>query len=292
MTEPMRLSSLLKDTQDKLRGAGIETPELDARLLIQEALGLSSTDLMIKDHIDISALDLKRLDHFVTKRQGRMPVSKICGRREFWSLDFIVTKDTLDPRPDSETLIESILEKRTRRDEALTFLDIGTGTGCLIITLLKEFPNARGVAVDISRETLQVAKRNAVMHDVDQRLKVELGFWATYVQGTFDVIVSNPPYIGLSEREALAPEVVNYDPPHALFAGQDGLSAYSELGRTCIPCLNENGFIIFEHGKGQHPQVKNRLGQVGFTFFETRCDLSGTPRVILAATSKKALEQQ
>ena len=292
MTNRIHLSSLLKDTQDKLKSSGIDTPELDARLLIQEALSLTSTDLMIKDDLDITTLDLKRLDHFIEKRQRRMPVSKICGRREFWSLDFIVTKDTLDPRPDSETIIESVLEKRRNKKAPLAFLDIGTGSGCLIISLLKEFPNARGVAVDISRETLQVAKRNAVMHGVDQRLKVELGFWATYVQGIFDVIVSNPPYIGLDERETLAPEVLDYDPPHALFAGPDGLSAYSELGHTCKPCLKENGFMAIEHGKAQELQVKTRLGHEGFTFFENRCDLSGTPRVILDATSKNALEQQ
>lgn len=286
------LTTLFRDTEHRLKTAGVATPELDVRLLVEEALGLTRVEALTLDQHQVTELDLKRLAGFIEKRLDRMPVSKIIGRREFWSLDFIVTKDTLDPRADSETLIDAVLSKRKNHTDSLRILDVGTGSGCLSIALLKEYPNARGVAVDISRETLQVALRNAEMHKVSDRLKLELGYWATYVEGTFDVIISNPPYIGLSERESLEPEVVNYDPPHALFAGEQGLDAYKELAETSFACLKDEGFVAYEHGFGQHEQVEQILREVGFSAFEGRCDLSGTRRVILAAKSKKALEQQ
>lgn len=264
-----------------LKEANIDTPVADARLLVQHAVGMTHEELLLRGSAEITNDHQAVLEKLVERRLKREPVSRIVGRRAFWKADFIVTPDTLDPRADSETLIEAAMAHVKTSPEKI--LDIGTGTGCLLLSLLHEWQNAKGTGIDISTGAVEVSRRNATVLGFDERASFEVAGWADYQPSElFDVVVSNPPYIAPEEAVGLMPEVALYDPPQALFAPEGGLAAYREIVNRLPLLLKSGGWLFFEIGYRQAESVKDILAKGGLTVLETRHDLGGNPRVLVA----------
>lgn len=265
-----------------LEAAGVETAPLDAMVLLLHVLRCSKEDLLRTPEKSINPQEKLAFDKVVTRREKREPVAQITGKREFWGLDFIVTPDTLIPRPDSETLIEAVLRVAPDPSQPMTILDMGTGSGCLLITLLREFPESNGVGLDISIDALHVARRNAAELGVNQRAAFICGSWGEALKGTFDLVISNPPYIAETDAGTLMPDVVRFEPHTALFAGADGLHAYRHLARDVSRLLKKGGHACFEIGQGQADSVSRLLEDASFTITEIRSDLAGISRCVVA----------
>ena len=268
-----------------LKAAQVDSPVADARLLVQHALNISHEDLLMQSDRVLTADEQAAIDALALRRMAREPISRIIGVRAFWKADFIVTPATLDPRADSETLIEAALAhvQPGKGDAALRVLDLGTGTGCLLVSLLQEWPNAHGVGLDISADAAEVAKRNAEAIGVSSRAKIYAQGWEDYTtDALFDVVISNPPYIDHSEAKDLAPEVMNHDPHVALFAGGGGLDAYRSILANLDRWLKPSGWLILEIGYRQAEQVAELVRAAGLNVVETRTDLGGNPRAVIA----------
>ena len=276
------ISESLRAATASLAEAGIDSARLDARLLLGEVLGRDATWLFNHggDVLDDGAR--AAFAALIEKRRDRQPISLILGRREFWSLDFTVTRDTLAPRPDSETLVEAVLADLSDRGRPLSLLDLGTGTGCLLLALLSELPAARGIAVDIDPATLAVARGNAERLGLAGRARFVQSDWYEKITGRFDVIVSNPPYIPSQDIAGLDPEVARFEPQGALDGGADGLDAYRLLAAALGDFLAADGLAAFEVGAGQAPDVAALLARAGFASCSIRRDLAGIERCVLA----------
>lgn len=273
------IRKLLRDGTEQLRQAGVDSASLDARLLLQYVLEMRHEELL-RHHTQLvgkgKALDYKKL---LLRRMEREPLACITGHKEFWSLEFRTTQDTLDPRPDSETLIETAL----RLCEPATILDVGTGTGCLLLTLLHEYSQARGTGVDISPAALRVAESNAKRLGLQERVHFLHSDWLAGVDGQFDLIISNPPYIPSSDIDGLEPEVRDYDPMGALDGGADGLDAYRALIPQAAARLALGGWLLLEIGQGQQGDVTNVVTDAGLEVREQVKDLAGIVRCIAAS---------
>lgn len=282
----MRIRDLVSDLTERFRQAGIPESAADARALI--AFGIHKTPIFLRMNpdVEIEPDQLTTILGYAERRVQREPVSKITQTRGFWRLDFKVTKDVLDPRPDSETLIEEALKIFKDKPEALTILDLGTGTGCLAQALLCEFVHAQAVGVDSSEQALRVACENAAANGVKDRFKAVQADWNQpdweKNLGQFDLIVANPPYIRESEKETLDPEVALFDPPQALFAGADGLDAYRKIARALPQLLKKNAVFITEFGQGQHDDVRHIVTAAGLSFNAFGTDLGGIIRCLSA----------
>jgi release factor glutamine methyltransferase len=256
-----RLDAVVRQATVALRDAGIETAPLDARRLVAAITGLQSADMLLRPETPISDAQRARLAEAIARRCRREPVSRILGEREFYGRTFAVTPATLDPRPDSETIIEEALAIATEQDwreKPLRILDIGTGSGCLLVTLLAELQHAAGVGSDVSLAALEAAAGNAARHGVASRARFACHDGLEGISGPFDLVVCNPPYIASADIAALEPEVRSHDPRGALDGGKDGLEIY----RRIIPGLArviEAGWVVFEVGAGQHEAVAGLL---------------------------------
>lgn len=279
------LREVLRHAEALLREAGVDTPELDARILMGAALGMTREHMLIHATARLNPAQVSRVLGFIARRVDREPVSRILGRREFWSLDFQLSPATLDPRPDSETLIDEALAGIADRKAPLSILDLGTGTGCLLLALLSELPNAAGTGIDRSEEAVATATANARRLGLGQRARFAVGDWGTGLTERFDLVVSNPPYIPDAEIETLAPEVVRFDPVAALAGGPDGLNAYRTIIAQLPNLLKSNGKVIFEVGAGQSGDVAGLLASAGFSGIGTRRDLAGVERAVFGHLS-------
>ncbi len=221
-----------------LQEAEIDTPVADARFLMQKALGITREDMLMHSDRIVDAAGQAEIEKLMQRRLKREPVSRILGKRAFWKSEFKITPDTLDPRPDSETLIV-LATHHVQQPKRV--LDLGTGSGCLLLSLLQEWPEASGVGVDINKGAVVVAAENAEALGLSTRASFVAQSWEDYQSGEeFDVVVSNPPYIGEDERGDLAPEVALYDPAESLFAGAEGLAAYKCLDEIIDPLITED----------------------------------------------------
>jgi len=271
----------------RFRAAGLASPELDARLLVLEASGLDHAGLIARPDAPIASEREAALEAMAAERLARRPVSRILGRREFYGRDFHLSPDTLDPRPDSEALIEHVLgwAKETGRGETpLRILDLGTGSGILVATLLAELPWAVGIGSDISSGALEQARMNGEMLGVGGRARWLSSDWCSGIDGAFDVIVSNPPYIATGEIDGLEPEVRIADPLLALDGGRDGFAAYRAIAGDIAGLLATGGLAAFEVGEGQHVAAREIFLAAGlwphpFHGGEAR-DLAGRVRVV------------
>lgn len=262
----------------RLLRAGSTSPGLDARLLVEGSLGAQQAD---PDTV-LTAEALARLDDFSARRVAGEPVWRILGEREFWGLTFRLSPATLEPRPDSETIVEAALGQLSRRrDDELALLDLGTGTGCLLIALLSELPQAQGVGVDLSEEACRTATGNAALNGVDGRAMFRQGSWTEGLTGSFDLIVSNPPYIPSAEIATLSVEVREHDPLLALDGGSDGLGPYRLFASALPPLLAPSGVIVLEIGAGQGRDVVALMQAGGLEFRGSRNDLGGHERALI-----------
>jgi release factor glutamine methyltransferase len=264
-----------------------EEASLDARILIEAATGRSHAALIADPDAPLGDA-AERLAAMARRRLAGEPTSRILGWREFWSMRFRVTPDTLDPRPDTETLIETACDAfAARRDEALRIVDFGTGTGAILAALLCEFPRATGVAVDLSPAAAAVARDNLQRLGFADRARVAVANWDEGLEGRFDLIASNPPYIPAADIAGLAPEVRDHDPRLALEGGADGLDAYRALARIAARRLSPGGLALFEVGAGQAEAVLALCAEAGLVPRGARRDLAGHARVTAAAAAEK-----
>jgi release factor glutamine methyltransferase len=280
--EGYTLAAVLADVARKLAAAGIEEPRREARYLICQALGVGPEALVVAPDRVLEPEAFARLDALAVRRAAREPLSKIVGSREFWSLPFQVTAATLDPRPDSETVIEAALAAIPDRAAPLRILDFGTGSGCLLLTLLSELYGASGVGIDISAPALAVAARNAAALGLSERTCFIRSDWGHGIAGWFDLIVANPPYVPTGEIAALAPEVVHHEPRAALDGGQDGMDAYRALAPHVGRLLAPAGIAIFEIGVLQADSVSRILDGSGLAVHSYTHDLAGRIRCLTA----------
>jgi release factor glutamine methyltransferase len=275
------LPDILQDVVRKLQEAGIETARLDARLLLQSVLGVTREQLLIEAGRELRSAEKQQFEALVQRRLNREPMSQILGTREFWGLEFEVTKDTLAPRPDSETIIASLLVYKPNRSQPLSMLDLGTGTGCLLLSALSEYPQATGLGVDISEEALVVAEKNAQRLGLENRVEFKKSYWNSKINGVWDVVISNPPYIPTEEIPQLSPEVATYEPILALDGGGDGLDCYRAITSFLPSILAENGIALLEVGAGQANDVAALVSGQGLKVAQVAYDLAGIARCII-----------
>jgi release factor glutamine methyltransferase len=281
------LSLALRDAVAALRGAGIDEAPFEARLLAAHALDTTPAALIADPPRDIGPDEGERLRALIGRRAGREPMSHLLGRREFWSLEFEVTPDVLDPRPDSETLIEAVLARRPAREARHEILDLGTGSGCLLLALLHEYPNARGVGIDISAAAIAIAARNAARLKLASRAMFQTGDWGSGLEAGFDIIVANPPYIPSASIASLQPEIARFEPRIALDGGVDGLESYRRAVPEIARLLSNDGIVFAEVGAGQHVEVEEIFLLNGLDICGRLRDLGGIRRCLVAARSPK-----
>jgi release factor glutamine methyltransferase len=269
---------------DQFRTAGIESPELDARILIGHALGLDHTGLAAAATQQLSDLTATQIERFTARRIAGEPVARIVGEKEFWGLRLAVTPAVLVPRPETETVVELALALlgETARTNALRIVDLGTGSGAILLALLSELLNARGIGTDIAADALTVARNNAQRLGLNERADFITSDYGSALDGPFDLVVSNPPYIASAEIATLAPEVREHDARLVLDGGADGLSAYRAIAADALRLLAPTGHLIVEIGAGQEHAVTDLFAAKGLAIAATRPDLSGITRAIAA----------
>ena len=277
----------LRSARDRLEAVGIDTASLDARMLLLDGLGLPHSVIVAEPNLALNDEELERLEAMLARRLAREPVSRILGWREFYGRRFEISACVLDPRPDTEVLVDTALTEIDAQfgpAHACRFLDIGTGSGCIAVSLLAERTGWTGCATDISAEALNVARANAAGHKVSDRLELVEASWASDVTGPFDLVVSNPPYIASGEMPDLMPEVQNHDPALALEAGADGLDAYRAIFDGARNLLAPGGVMVLEIGATQADRLRALAMEVGLITQDAQmqefCDLSGHVRVL------------
>jgi release factor glutamine methyltransferase len=271
----------LRSLRQILAEAGLETAALDARLLVLAALRIPAAELIARPDLPLAPPEAETLAAFARRRLAHEPVARIAGEREFWGLPFALSPETLVPRPDTETLVETALGLVPDRRAPLRIADLGTGSGCLLVALLHERPEATGLGVDLSFGALVTARRNAQANGVGARAHFALSRWADGVAGPFDLVVSNPPYIASPVIPGLDPEVREHDSLLALDGGPDGLEPYriilGEAGRLLAP----GGLLVVEIGYDQAQAVKGLAEAHALEILTIAHDLSGNPRCVV-----------
>jgi release factor glutamine methyltransferase len=278
----MTVGALLAAATARLDAAGLAAPRREARLVLALALGVDPAAMLGWPERAVDPEKARAAEALLQRRARREPLSRLAGHREFWSLDFALSPDTLDPRPDSETLIAAALADIPDRAAPLRVVDLGTGTGCLLLALLSELPHARGIGVDIAPGAITTARGNAARLGLANRAAFQLGGWGSRIAGPADVILTNPPYIPCDEIAALPPEVLRYDPVAALDGGPDGLAAYRVLGPAIRDLLSAAGKAYVELGAGQVDQVARLMAEAGLRVAAVKRDLAGIERCLIA----------
>jgi release factor glutamine methyltransferase len=283
----LTVRSVTANLARRLRAAGMPSPDLDARLLASHACGLSRETYILANDRPIDARESAAIDDFAGRRLAGEPVSRILGRREFYGRDFAIGPAVLDPRPDTEALVAAaidILAAEARTAGSPRILDLGTGSGCILLTLLAELPHAWGVGIDVDPEALKLARGNAKTLTLTSRSAFACMDWVEALNGEFDLIVSNPPYIARDEITTLADDVRLYDPKVALDGGLDGYDAYRAISATCLSVLRPGGSVVVEAGARQAAEIVNLFAEHDVTGIgvEARLfqDLAGINRVV------------
>jgi release factor glutamine methyltransferase len=273
------LVSLWSELRRRLQAAGVETPVLDARMLLEAAAGVSRLDIVTDPRRPMSAEQVAAVEALTQRREAREPVAHITGRKHFWTLDLAVSSDVLIPRPETEFLVEAALQALAPNAPARV-LDLGVGSGAILFAVLLERPLASGVGVDISEAALAVARTNREALELTDRAVLVRGDWRTQFDVGFDAVLSNPPYIATAEIEALAPEVARFEPRIALDGGADGLDAYRTIIAELAGLLKSDGVFAFEVGRGQAEAVAALAMAAGLSVGEPWRDLAGAARVV------------
>ncbi len=279
----MTVGELLDEAARALAAAGVEGSRLDARVLLGHVLGEDPARLAVDPRREVGEADADRFRALAARRASREPAAFLTGRREFWSLDFEVSAATLIPRPDTETVVEAALAAIEDRPRP-RILDLGTGTGAILIALLAERPDAEGVGVDLTPEAVALARRNAARLGVGARARFGVSSWWSHVPpGDYDLVVSNPPYVESATLAALEPEVRDHEPATALDGGADGLAAYRAIAAGLAPRLASHGAAVLEIGRGQGEAVRAIFAAFGFACAAGRADLGDVERALTFA---------
>ncbi len=284
ISESMTRVEALKHLGEVFRGVGIETAQRDARLLLLHAVGIEHMDLLRAPREPLGEEAARLLQDHVSKRKTRVPVARILGEWEFWSLPFTLVAESLVPRPDSETVVAAALialKERRHANDGLRVLDLGTGSGCLLISLLHEMKGATGLGVDIVPEAITIARHNAERNGVADRSTFQQADWGAGITGPFDLIVSNPPYIVESVIDTLEPEVRVHDPRLALSGGEDGLEAYRAIADALPVLLAPGGVVALEIGSDQAESVPAIYRARGYEIEGPFADFGARPRAIV-----------
>ena len=284
------LGTLMTEAVAALRDAGIENARMDARILLSDAAGVDSSRIAAWPEDTVTMDKANTFRNMVARRLKHEPVSRILGQRDFWRHSFRLSPETLDPRPDSETIVELALDWLEDAN-APTVLDFGTGTGCLLLSIIGDLQNASGLGVDISEGAVTCARENANRLGLADQVEFRVSDWDSAItdaerKAGFDLIVSNPPYITQADMEKLSPEVRQYDPRLALTDEGDGLGAYRILSQAAFSLVKPAGFVIFEIGQGQEKDVARLLVEAGFVGIEYREDLGGIVRCVAAKKTR------
>lgn len=282
MKEPLNVSTAKRRLITQFRGAGLDTPDLDARILVMAATGFSHTDMIVRGTEPFTPEAHNLLTQYAEWRLAGEPIDHILGYREFYSRRFKVSKNVLSPRPETEMLVEAALEVLKDKPNA-RILDLGTGSGAIVISILAEAAHVKGVAVDLSVAALEVARSNAQTHKVEDRLTLLQGSWFEFVENHFDIILSNPPYITDAAMDELAIEVSMFDPDLALRGGKNGLIAYEAIIKEAAAYLIPEGHVLLEIGYDQGVSVSQLLQLGEFADISVTKDLSGHDRMIKAS---------
>lgn len=279
------VASCIALAADRLKAAGIEQPRRETRLLLAHALGVDPVAIL--GYPEQPVPDSGRFLDLVEQRASGVPMAQILGRREFWGLDFRVTRDTLDPRPASETVVEAALDAMAgRRGEAVSVLDLGTGTGCLLLAVLSELREANGVGVDLSPAAIAVARDNARRLGLERRARFFVGDWAAALVGKFDLVLANPPYVPRGEIARLQREVAEFEPRLALDGGEDGLDAYRRLARDLARLMRPAGTAVLEVGQGQWDAVNEIFQDAKLHVGGPVADLAGVRRCLVCRSGQ------
>ena len=277
----MNIQSAVKEATIVLKNNYIKTAELDTEILLAEVLGSSREYIILNNNKN---LDKIKLDHFkklVKERANRKPIAYLLNKKDFWDSEFYVNKNTLIPRPDTEVVIEEIL-RLTKYKTKLNILDIGVGSGCILLSILRERKNFYGTGIDISKKSLEISKRNARNLNIKQRIKFYKSDIDNFSKGKYDLIISNPPYIKSCDLKYLEKDVINFEPKLALDGGLDGLSVIRKVINKSSELIKRNGKFILEIGFNQKNRVIKLLNKKGFYINSTLKDLAKNDRCIVS----------
>ncbi len=278
------VGALLCQGGQALREAGIDESRREARLLLAHAMAATTETLLRDPRAEVAPEAAARFGDLLARRAARVPMAQLLGQAGFWTLELEVGPQTLIPRADTETLIEALLETGAAPRR---LLDLGTGTGCLLLAALAEFPAATGVGIDLVPEAVALARRNAARNGLQGRATFLAGRWAAAIAGRFDVVLSNPPYIESAAIAGLMPEVSRHEPASALDGGPDGLDAYREIVGELPRLLAPGGIAVLELGQGQAPAVARLAAAAGLHVLREKQDLGGIARALLLSQSQK-----
>ncbi len=271
------MNNLIKESLIKLKQKNINNPELDLRILLKYAS--KKNNEIILSNLNEDNINIVKFKSYLQKRINRQPIAKIINNKPFWKNDFYVNNFVLDPRPETELIIEEVLNIYTNKNLKLKILDIGTGSGCIAISLAKEFKNASITAIDISKEALEVAERNLKIHNCCNQIQLKMIDFKN-INSKFDLIVSNPPYLTNEQFNNADPEVKNFEPKIALVGGDDGLKFYREYSSNLRNLMNKCAYFVCEIGINQRPDCEEIFENSGLYLNKIVNDLQGIERIL------------
>ena len=271
------MNDIIKDSLAKLKQININNPELDLRILLKHSS--KKNNEIILSNVDLKNINVVKFKLFLKKRINRQPIAKIINNKSFWKNDFYVNNFVLDPRPETELIIEEVLNTYKNKNLKLKILDIGTGSGCIAISLAKEFKNASITAIDVSKEALEVAEKNLKIHNCENQIQLKMIDFKN-INSKFDLIVSNPPYLTKNQFNNTDPEVKNFEPKLALVGGDDGLKFYREYSNNLQNLMNKNAIFICEIGINQRQNCEEIFQKSGLYLNKVVSDLQGIERIL------------
>ena len=275
----MILSEIKKKLSKNFSISGIETSELDARLILKEILSFDDKELIINENYNIPERFIKEIFAIGERRLKGEPISKIFKKRDFYKSTFIISNDVLDPRPETELIVE-IANNFIKKNEVKNILDLGTGSGCILLSILKENKMINGLGIDLSKEAINIAQKNSKKLQLDKQSNFLISNWMEAINFKYDIVVSNPPYIASKEIEKLSKEVKNFDPFLSLDGGDDGLNCYRVIVEDLKRVINKNAIIIIEIGYNQSNSVEEIFKNNDFKLLKKYNDINGLDRVL------------
>ena len=280
----MNIENTIKKASRILKNHNINSYELDAQIILSDIIGVKRESFIINNEINITEKIVEKYDRAIKRRINREPVAYITGKKEFWSEDFNVNKSTLIPRPETELLIYKVVN--FFKNKKINILDIGTGSGCILLSILKELPLSRGIGIDISAKTIKIAKTNAKKLNLLNRSKFRIFDLKKYKTGKYDLIISNPPYIPSKDIKNLSKDIINYEPRVALNGGIDGLDLIRKIINMGNYLLKKNGLLVLEIGFKQYGKVSAIMRKYGYREMSKEYDYNNNVRCIISTKAR------